>query len=92
MHKILFTLLLLPALAAAELVEKEMTVSCGDSAAIVAAIKTFSEVPVWIAKENNGYTISLWQNVDKKTFTMLKTDPNGKNSCVISVGSLFTPA
>jgi len=92
MYKILFTLLLLPALAAAELVEKEMTVLCGDSAAIVAAIKTYSETPVWIAKENTGHTVSLWQNSDKKTFTMLKTDSTGKISCVISVGSLFTPA
>ena len=91
MHKILSVLLLLPMVTTAELVEKEMTISCGDSAATIAAIKTYNESPVWLAKESTGYTVSLWQNKDKKTFTMLKTDPTGKNSCIISVGSLFTP-
>ena len=92
MQKILMALLLLPGLAIAELVEKEMTVACGDSMPIIAAIKSYSETPVWIAKENTGDTISLWQNLDKKTFTMLKTDSTGKISCIISVGDLFTPA
>jgi hypothetical protein len=89
--KILGILLLSPVLAFAGLVEKEMTISCGDSTAIIAAIKSYSETPVWVAKESTGYTVSLWQNIDKKTFTMLKTDASGKTSCVISVGVLFTP-
>lgn len=92
MHKILFALLLLPMMATAELVEKEMTMLCGDSAVIITEIKKYNELPVWLAKESTGYTVSLWQNADKKTFTMLKTEPSGKNSCVISVGSLFSPA
>ena len=91
MHKILPVLLLWPIMSSAQLIEKEMTILCGDSWTIITEIKTYSEIPVWIAKETNGSTVSLWQNKDKKTFTMLKTDPTGKNSCVISVGSLFTP-
>lgn len=92
MRKILMALLMSPLIAAAGLVEREMIISCGDSAAIIAAIKTYSETPVWIAKENTGYVVSIWQNSDKKTFTMLKTNADGKISCIISVGSLFAPA
>ena len=91
MYKILFTLFLVPLVASAGLVEKEMTILCGDSSTIITEIKTYNETPIWIAKEASGYTISLWQNKDKKTFTMLKTDPTGKSSCVVSVGSLFSP-
>ena len=49
----------------------------------------FSEKMAWAAKESDGTIVSLWQNNNENTFTLIKTEKSGKVSCVISAGKVF---
>lgn len=53
------------------------------------AIAQYKEEAVWAAKEDDGVMVSLWQNKTTKSFTLVKTSPDGKVSCIISSGTGF---
>lgn len=84
----LLALLTVSTQASAELERHPMNVICGHSEEIISQIRdNYNEVVVWSGKEPNGNLVTMWFNEDKNSFTILKTSPDAKFSCVISAGT-----
>lgn len=95
MRKFIATLLLVPTLLFAEpkFVQGNMQIICGKTEELLTTVsQEFKETMLWTAKEKNRVIVSLWQNTDSNTFTIVKTDPYSKISCVIAIGKLHAPA
>lgn len=39
----------------------------------------------WANVESNGYVVSLWENESAESFTLIKSEPSGDSSCIISM-------
>jgi hypothetical protein len=93
MKRFVWGLLLLisfPSFAEISLTPKQYGVLCADSEDLIRSMtQDFSEKMAWAAKESDGTIVSLWQNNNENTFTLIKTEKSGKVSCVISAGKVF---
>lgn len=73
--------------ASAELQKQSMGVICGPTEELISQIRDrYNESVVWNGKEDNGNLVTIWLNKEKDTFTIIKTSPDSKVSCVISAG------
>lgn len=74
--------------ASAELQKQSMGVICGPTEELISQLRDrYNETVVWNGKEENGNIVTLWLNVDKNTYTIIKTSSDGKMSCSISAGT-----
>jgi hypothetical protein len=74
--------------ASAELDRQQMNVVCGPTEELIAQLRDkYGEAVVWSGHETNNNLVTIWGNVDKNTFTIVKTSPDGKISCAISAGT-----
>lgn len=64
-------------------------VLCQTTEFVSKAIQEYKEESVWAAKEDDGVLVTLWQNRTTKSFTLVKTSPDGRISCIISSGTGF---
>jgi hypothetical protein len=91
MHKIFGMMLLIPILAIAQVQPFSMDVLCGPTKLIFSDLKKYNEKVTWAGKEADNTIVSVWQNMEKQTFSVLKTSANGAVTCLISSGKIFTP-
>lgn len=88
MFKFLVGLLFVPVMANAQpvVVNGSMDVICSTTENVMKEILKYEEIKLWSAIESSTIVVSLWQNLETKTFTIIKTDIIREVSCVISMG------
>lgn len=64
-------------------------VICGTTEHIMGELKKYNEKLIWSGKDSETVYVTVWQNVEEKTFSILKTTTDGKSTCLISSGQLF---
>lgn len=91
MKKLLAALLVVsvPAFSQETFQKGNLPIICQSTAFVSKAIAGYKEEVIWASKEDDGITVSLWQNKTTQSFTVVKTSPDGRVSCIISSGSGF---
>lgn len=73
-----------------ELVERRMPAFCGDTKTVISIPQKYNEHMFWSGEETPGVIVSVWNNLDTKSFTIIKTHLTSKTSCVIASGDPVT--
>jgi hypothetical protein len=88
MFKYVVGLLLVAASAHAQppVIRGSIEVVCSTTDEVNKQITNYGEHMLWSAVESSTVVVSLWQNLDTKTFTVTKTDVVRGITCIISMG------
>lgn len=64
----------------------KMSVLCSSTEEIEKMIARHGEIKLWSAVESPTVVITVWQNLETKSFTVTKTEITRGVSCIIGIG------
>ena len=88
MHKYFLGLLCVPLMAFAQpsVQHVKMSAICSSTEDVTKWIESYGEIKLWSAVESATIVVSLWQNLETKSYTVTKTEIVKGIMCVISMG------
>lgn len=90
MKKLILLLALLPSIALAQVaIPRSFMTICADTQGIVNSMSNkFGEKPGFIGVTKDNDVVSVWENKETGTFTIITTSPDGSISCILSTGDV----
>lgn len=89
MKKLILLLALMPSFALAQVVMPRTFVTiCADTQSIVDTMSNYGEKPSFIGVGKDNDVVSVWDNKETGTFTIITTSSDGSVSCVLSAGEV----
>ena len=89
MKKLILLLVLLPSFALAQVaIPRTFVTVCADTKSFVDTMRNYGEKPTFIGIGPENDVVSVWENKETRTFTIITTSPDGSVSCVLSAGEV----
>lgn len=89
MSKYFLGLIFVPLMALAQppVEHGKMNIVCSTTEHVEQQIKKFNEMKLWSGVESPTVVVTLWQNLETKSFTLTKTEVVHGITCIISMGA-----
>lgn len=89
MKKLILLLALLPSVALAQVaIPRTFVTICADTQSFVDTMRNYGEKPTFIGVGKENDVVSVWENKETGTFTIITTSSDGSVSCVLSAGEV----
>lgn len=89
MKKLILLLALLPSFALAQVaIPRTFVTICADTQSFVDTMRNYGEKPTFIGVGKENDVVSVWENKETGTFTIITTSSDGSVSCVLSTGDV----